>query len=205
MSDNQRITKYVIEFNRHMSQVRGYGEGALQRHFYNRLPEQLKDEIARIGKPCSLHDMWVLVQQIDARYWECKAEQARHPKSVTSTSSSSNQPSRSANKSAKPAPPPSTSNPPSNPNSSGKSSKGSGQFQKKTPALSDLSSKLGKDGKLTNEERCCHFENNLCMFCGQSGHIAKDCPRASSRAAKARAADVATPAVKPEDSSESKK
>ena len=102
-------------------------------------------------------------------------------------------------------PPPSTSNPPSNPNSSGKSSKGSGQFQKKTPVSSDLSSKLGKDRKLMNEERRRHFENNLCMFCGQSGHVAKDCPRASSRVAKARAADVAPPAVKPEDSPESKK
>ena len=149
--------------------------------------------------------MWVLAQQIDARYWECKAEQARHPKSVASTSSLSNQPSRSANKSAKPASPPSTSNPSSHPNSSGKSSKGSGQFQKKTPASSDLSSKLGKDGKLTNEERRRRFENNLCMFCGQSGHVAKDCPHASSCVAKARAADVAPPAVKPEDSSESKK
>ena len=140
-----------------------------------------------------------------ARYWERKAEQACHPKSIASTSSSFNQPSRSANKSAKPAPPPSASNPSSNPNSSGKSSKGSGQFQKKTPTSSDLSSKLGKDRKLTNEERHCHFKNNLCMFCGQSGHVAKDCPRSSSCMAKARAANIVTPAVKLEDSSESKK
>ena len=71
--------------------------------------------------------------------------------------------------------------------------------------MSDLSSKLSKDGKLMNEEHHHHFENNLCMFCGQSGHIARDCPCSSSHAAKARAADVATLAVKPEDSSESKK
>ena len=149
--------------------------------------------------------MQLLAQQINARYWECKAKQARHPKSIVSTSSLSNQPSCSTNKSAKPVPPPSTSNPSSHPNSSGKSSKGSCQFQKKTPTLSDLSLKLGKDGKLTNEERHRRFENNLCMFCGQSGHVAKDCPRASSHAAKARAADVAPPAAKPEDSPESKK
>ena len=205
MSDNQKITKYIVEFNRHASQVHGYGEGALRHHFYNGLPEQLKDEIACVGKPYSLHDMRVLAQQIDAHYWECKAKQARHLKSVASTPSSSNQPSRSANKSAKPAPPPSTSNPSSNPNSSRKSSKGSGQFQKKTPVTSDLSSKLSKDGKLMNEDCHRHFKNNLCMFCGQSGHVAKDCPRSSSRAAKARAADVVTLAVKLEDSSESKK
>ena len=204
MSDNQRITKYVVEFNCHTSQVCGYGEGALQHHFYNGLPEWLKDEIARIGKPYSLHDMRVLAQQIDARYWECKAEQAHHPKSIVSTPSSSNQPSRSANKSTKPVSPP-TSNPSSTLNSSGKSSKGSGQFQKKTPAMSDLSSKLGKDRKLMNEEHCHCFENNLCMFCGQSGHIARDCPHSSSHVAKARAANVAPLVIKPEDSLEAKK
>ena len=204
MSDNHKITKYVIKFNCHASQVHGYGEGALWHHFYNRLPEWLKDEITCVGKPYSLHDMQVLVQQIDAHYWECKDEQACHPKSIASTPSLSNQPSCSTNKSAKLVPPP-TSNPSSTPNSSGKSSKGSGQFQKKAPATSDLSSKLGKDGKLTNEEHCCRFENNLCMFCGQSGHIARDCPCSSSCAAKARAADIVTLAVKLEDSSESKK
>ena len=104
--------------------------------------------------------MWVLAQQIDVHYWECKAEQARHLKPVVSTPSLSNQPSCSANKSAKPAPPP-TPNPSSTPNSSRKSSKGSGQFQKKTPAMSDLSSKLGKDRKLMNEEHHRHFKNNL--------------------------------------------
>src|ERR1700746_3753265 len=151
MLDNQKITKYVVEFNRYASQVHGYGEGALRHHFYNGLPEQLKDEIAHVGKPASLNEMWVLAQQIDTCYWEHKAEQARHSKSTASTPSSSNQPSFPT-KGAKPASPPSTSNPSSTPNSSGKSSKGPGQSQKKSSPMSDLLSKLGKDGKLTNEE-----------------------------------------------------
>ena len=41
MSDNHKITKYVVEFNHYVSQVCGYGEGALWHHFYNGLPEQL--------------------------------------------------------------------------------------------------------------------------------------------------------------------
>src|SRR6201981_3407122 len=204
MLDNQKITKYVVEFNRYASQVHGYGEGALRHHFYNGLPEWLKDEIARVGKPASLNEMQVLAQQIDMHYWERKAEQACHSKSTASNPSSSNQPSCST-KGAKPASPPSTSNPSSTSNSSGKSSKGSGQSQKKSSSMSNLSSKLGKDGKLTNEEHHHRFKNNLCMFCGQAGHIAKDCPRSASCAAKARAADIATPVAKLEDSSESRK
>ena len=59
MLDNHKITKYVVKFNCYASQVHSYGEGALQHHFYNRLPEWLKDKIARVGKPYSLHDMHV--------------------------------------------------------------------------------------------------------------------------------------------------
>ncbi|KAF8329746.1 uncharacterized protein EI90DRAFT_3125009 [Cantharellus anzutake] len=54
---------------------------------------------------------------------------------------------------------------------------------------SDLSSKLDKSGKLTKEECHHHFENNLCLFCGCSGHVAKECPKSSSQA-KARAAQA---------------
>ncbi|KIN92814.1 hypothetical protein M404DRAFT_36700 [Pisolithus tinctorius Marx 270] len=48
-------------------------------------------------------------------------------------------------------------------------------------------SKLGKDGKLTPEERKRHIDRNLCMFCGGSSHFADKCPK-KTRKAKARAA-----------------
>jgi len=57
----------------------------------------------------------------------------------------------------------------------------------KEPA-SDYSSKLGKDGKLTPQERQRRLDNNLCLFCGTSGHVAKDCSKPSSAAAKAQVA-----------------
>ena len=50
----------------------------------------------------------------------------------------------------------------------------------------DLSSKLGKDGKLTQAERQCRFKQNLCLFCGKTGHIAKECSKATSATAKTR-------------------
>ena len=46
MKDGQRINKYVVEFNQIALQVRGYGEGALRHHFYNGLPDQIKDKIS---------------------------------------------------------------------------------------------------------------------------------------------------------------
>ncbi|KAI0349397.1 hypothetical protein OH77DRAFT_1525693, partial [Trametes cingulata] len=58
------------------------------------------------------------------------------------------------------------------------------------------SDKLGKDGKLTPEERQRRFANNLCLFCGGAGHSASACPKKTSSASKARAAK-ATPAQDP--------
>ncbi|KIK72305.1 hypothetical protein PAXRUDRAFT_78081, partial [Paxillus rubicundulus Ve08.2h10] len=42
-------------------------------------------------------------------------------------------------------------------------------------------------------ERKRHFDLKLCMFCGGSGHMAKDCRKSTSKAAKARAATISAP------------
>ena len=54
----------------------------------------------------------------------------------------------------------------------------------------DLSSKLGKDSKLTQAEWQHCFKQNLCLFCGKTGHIAKECSKVTSAAAKARSAST---------------
>jgi Retrotransposon gag protein/Zinc knuckle len=182
MREGQRINKYIVEFNRHASQVRGYGEGALRRHFYQGLPDRIKDEISRVGKPASLYDLRDLAQSIDARYWERRSEISRETRHASSSRSADKPPS---SKSAR-AP---TSVPP---NLFGvkapKDLESSG-----TPAKSDLSSKLGKDGKLTKEERARRFDNNLCMVCGKPGHMARECPKSSrAQARRAKAADPET-------------
>ena len=128
--------------------------------------------------------MHQLIQQIDARYWERQSKISRESKksdnksgeqksnkSANSASSSSKNQS-SDNKSA------SSSNKRPNPNLSGSSG------QNKKP---DLSSKLGKDGKLTSEECARQFANNLCMFCGGTGHKASECPKNTSSTSKAKA------------------
>jgi hypothetical protein len=187
MKENQRINKYVVEFNRLATQLSGWGDSALRRQYYNGLPSRIKDEVCRVGKPSSLPELKLLSQTIDARYWERKAESARETKTTSSASSAAPKPkpaastsptantTTSARKPTKPAP---SSNAP------------------------DLTGKLGKDGKLTAEERKRRFDMKLCLFCAGDGHEAKDCPKSSSRAAKAR---VATITVPPEVSPEPKK
>jgi hypothetical protein len=62
---------------------------------------------------------------------------------------------------------------------------------------------LGKDGKLTSEERQRHLDKKLCLFCGGPRHTAQDCSKSTSFAAKGHAAMV-TPETKPDASDEVK-
>ena len=193
MKEGQKINKYVIEFNHLAGQVCGYGDGALCHIFYSGLPNCIKDEISCVGKPRTLNGFHTLVQTINARYWEHKSEISRQTKNSSAPSASNSKSSASSS------------------NSKGKSkekdNKGkSSNNRNKSPASSSSASKsttfnapshLGKDGKLTEEERQRHIKEKLCMFCGQPGHMAKDCPKSTSKSAKtkARVARVKTPAA----------
>ena len=85
MKDSHRVTRYIVDFNRLVSQVQGYGDGALRHYFYNGLPDRIKDELSRIGKPWLLDGLRALTQEINARYWERKDEIQQAGKSQTTT------------------------------------------------------------------------------------------------------------------------
>ncbi|KAG2159483.1 uncharacterized protein EDB93DRAFT_1099840 [Suillus bovinus] len=138
----------------------------------------------RQGKPTTLPEYKTLAQTINARSWERKGEVSHKSK-------------------------PSTSAPPAKQSaltsdwkeySGRKSGNASASSSAKLP---DLMSKLGKDGKLTSEERQRCMEKKLCLFCGRPGHTAQDCLKSTSCAAKGRASTV-TPEAKPEVSEETK-
>jgi Domain of unknown function (DUF4939) len=188
MHDNQHILKYNVEFTR-LAIRTGWDDSVLRHRYYSGLAERIKDVMGQQGKPTTLEDMRTLAHSIDSRYWERSREKSRSGKNKADTSDKSDHKSDksddknksgsySGNKNkgkANPGKPASTS--------------GSGSS---TPSIAD---KLGKDGKLTPQERQRRFDNHLCLFCGGTGHSAKDCPKASSSAAKAkaRAAQVSEP------------
>src|SRR3979490_450239 len=100
------------------------------------------------------------------RYWERKAEQVREgssePKKESkdkySKSSSDRQQTNNANK-----------------------SKGKGKKKATTnsPTLTDISDKLGKDGKLLPKECQRRIDNNLCLLCSADSHKVADCPKST--------------------------
>src|SRR6266481_1147521 len=73
MPENDRATKYFVEFNCLSSRIK-WGEAALCRQAYNGLACRIKNEMVHHPKLSSLADLRKIVQAIDSQYWECKAE-----------------------------------------------------------------------------------------------------------------------------------
>ena len=186
MKNMQQIVHYLMEFNRLVSQLKGYGNAALRHKFYTGLPDCVKDEMCCVGKPRQLEDLCSLVQSINARYWEQKEEVAHQSKTLPGNSSNNginNMSNKSDKKTLSPGNSPQPTNSPS-------SSKG------KNASKSDIAEELSKDGKLMPDERKQRFNNGLCMFCGAAGHLAKECPKLTSCAAKAHAVAAEMPEAK---------
>jgi hypothetical protein len=203
MKETHHITKYNVDFTRLSSQLY-WGEAALRHRYYRGLPARIKDEISRVGKPARLIDLRNLAQSIDARYWERRAEISRetpttkNPGSTKSASDAQDKPSSSSS---------SQKSQGKKPENSDRSSQrpAPNRTSQALPATRspELQGKLGKDGKLTAEERQRRFDNKLCMFCGGTGHLARDCTKrnAKARSSTTKTTETATVA----ESSDSKK
>jgi hypothetical protein len=188
MRDNQHITKYMVEFNRLAARV-SWGDAALRRRYYDGLPPRIKDRIADVGKPSSLARMRILTQAIDARYWERRSEVSREHTQSTHKSDKApeKKPGTQHTDKKSGSGPPKASSSGSNP-----------------PRRSTEPPTKGKDGKLTQQERQRRFDNNLCLYCGRTGHMASDCPNRVPAATKAKGRAAKTSATKPEAKSEAK-
>jgi len=189
MRDNQKILKYNVEFTRFAKLTR-WDEPALRHRYYTGLAERIKDVLSQNpNKPSSLLELRTAAHAIDARYWERSREKSRNAPSTSARSDSKHEkkPFQPTSSSSKPSPPHHQHKTPRPDNKPGTSDR------TPRPAFKPLAEKLGKDGKLTQDERKRRFDNNLCMFCGGIGHMAKECPKSNSSAAKARAAKAEEP------------
>ena len=183
MKGNQHILKYNIKFTCLATQT-GWDDTILQHRYYSGLADRIKDIMGQQGKPDTLDKMRILAHSIDAWHWEQVRE-----KSCSGPDKSNNHNSNNSNKSDK-KPQSNNSNKSSNNKNQSKGSSNNSNNKKNDKSktiLNPLANKLGKDGKLTPQERQCCFDNKLCMFCGGTGHTTKDSPKSSSSASKARA------------------
>src|SRR5277367_1600221 len=200
MWENQRILKYNVEFN-HLSILTGWKGPILKHRYYTGLAEHIKDVIGQQGKPADLAELKSVAHAIDARHWERLCEKTRNDsktpqKSDNKTNSNGNKSDNKSNNgssSSKNKSNGSTSN--NNNGNNNKSAKPSTSGTSGTSANSansanPISDKLGKDGKLSADERQRRFDNELCLYCGIAGHKTKDCKKAAASKTKGRAAQV---------------
>ena len=192
MQENHQAMKYFIKFMQLATRIQ-WGQAALLRQAYNGLANESRTTwFIMISPLCFLTSESLFRLSIPViGSWERKAEISHKNTSSTSRNKSENKSNNSKTEKGKGS---SKSKQKDSNSSSGLTlSKGSTSESKKLNP--NLSSKLGKDGKLTPQERQCRLNKNLCLFCGASGHMAKDCLKSTSTAAKARAAST-TPAPK---------
>lgn len=202
MKHGDKITTYNVEFMRLSAHLR-WGDDVLCYRYYKGLPDRLQDAISAqpAGKPKTFILMRETALSFDNRYWERQRERSR-AKAVTeaatasiskkpSSGNNNNQPNNhyTSNSSNKPANKPPNNNKGNNPSKPATTSSSSSFTPAKpsNPAKPDLSDKLGKDGKLTSEERKRRLDNNLCLFCGNAGHKVNECRKKAASAAKATA------------------
>ena len=178
MWDNQCILKYNIDFNRLAIQT-GWSDNILWHQYYSRLAKQIKDVMGQQGKPANLPEMKTLVHAIDSHHWEWLH------KKFHSNKPAPNKDNKSQQKSEK-KPKTSSSNY-TKQNSSTSTSSNNNKLVKPSASSTSISDKLGKDSKLSAEEHQRRFDNNLCLYCGGTGHKTADCKKVAASTSKAKA------------------
>ena len=202
MKDNQHILKYNIDFTRLAIQT-GWDDSVLRHRYYSGLAERIKDIMGQQGKPDTLDKMKILAHSIDARYWERAREKSRSGPDKSSHNNSNNKSDKKSTSTSTSNSSTTSSNNNNKSQSKGTSSSSNDKkADKPKSAPNPLADKLGKDGKLTPQERQRRFDNKLCLFCGGTDHTVHNCPKSSSSAskAKARAAQATDSNKKEEDS-----
>ena len=126
MQYNQHIIKYDVEFN------------SLWHCYYSNLVECIKDIMGQQAKPETIDAMKVLARTIDSCHWE-----HLHEKSCSGKGKSNDKPNQQS----------SNNNSNNSKNNKGNKPAKSTSASTSSASTNPLADKLGKDGKLTKEER----------------------------------------------------
>jgi Retrotransposon gag protein len=160
-----------------------WDDAALGYAFYNGLKDSVKDELAKDDRPASLTALMEKAIKIDNRQFERSREkQASLARSNLPTSATQQRfnPSHLVQ-----VPVRSFASPlRSEPRSFAPQEKPIVKQETSTSTVTtnlNLARSLRSSGKLPDTERAFRLQNNLCLYCGQSGHSVKNCPTLQQR------------------------
>ena len=146
------------------------------------------------GKPATLPTMKTFAHVINSHHWEWLCEKSHSNKPAPKQDNKSQQKSKKK--------PETSSSNPTRQNPPASTSSNNNKLAKPFASRTSISNKLGKDGKLSAEEHQRHFNNNLCLYYGGTGHKTANSKKAAALTSKAKACMAA---VKEKEKEELKK
>ena len=156
LKQTKSAATYAAEFCCH-SVFTQWNDEALCHLFYKGLKDAVKDDLAHYDRPDSLDDLIDLSIKLDNCLYECSLE---HGPTCLTTHHTQAEVAHSVTSHPTPTHPTGTVHTPS---SAG-------------PHPMELDASRTRHQALTPQERARHMENNLCLYCGNPGHIANSCP-----------------------------
>ena len=163
-----------------------WDDAALGYAFYNGLKDSVKDELAKDDRPASLSALMEKAIKIDNRQFERNREKQASLARSNPTTTTTHQrfiPTHLVQRSLRSLSTPSASQPRSVPTPFASQPR-SVPVQNTTVVkqesttyqpIPNTSRSLRSSGKLPDTERAFRLQNNLCLYCGQSGHSVKNC------------------------------
>ena len=154
-----------------------WDDAALSYAFYNGLKDSVKDELAKDDRPATLSALMEKAIKIDNRQFERSREkQASLARSLPPTTATQQRfiPTHLVQRSVRSLATPSSSLARSPQTIIEKTSSIKEETSIKPTNLNPGRS-LRSSGKLPDTERAFRLQNNLCLYCGQSGHSVKNC------------------------------
>jgi hypothetical protein len=165
LKQTQSATSYATEFTRHCAYLH-WGDEAFRHAYFDGLKEDVKDKLL------TPNEFKTLVDLIDASVkWDNLLYQRRRTNPSTTSRSTNTRIDTPVNKTR-----PFTFQPSSRPTNT-TSTPASSTF---TPVPMEVDAVRPRFAPLTTEERKYRMDNKLCMYCGKTGHIARDCRAKSS-------------------------
>ncbi|KAK4698190.1 hypothetical protein P7C70_g8098, partial [Phenoliferia sp. Uapishka_3] len=162
------VPVYTAEFKR-LAFTLDWNDNALLHHYYQGLKDSVKDVLAREDLPTNLESMIASAERIGNRQHVRASERdVRDPHKSNPTPPRNNHNNHNENGTFRPtSSPASTSSASHTPDADGDIYMGA---SRQRPGTSTQ-----KRGPLTQAEKEHRKANNLCMYCGRSGHIWADC------------------------------
>jgi len=161
---------YFAEFQQYIALLGWLDQDPIIDKAIDGLKPFLKDKVAQAGhRPSTLSELIAFIVPLDNRLYK-REQEKRH---------------ETRNPSSKPINKPKTSHPTATTTSvtSATFTPRSNNFAKQKPAYVNRNRPNGgvPRGPLTNAEKQRRRDANLCLYCGEGGHIANDCPLAQAR------------------------